>query len=81
MLTVSKHLRLNQSPPTGPITEASSPLPVRVRVTWTIGTGTSPAQEHDGWAMAWTRREVLVWWRSADAGTSAWLRADQVTRR
>lgn len=67
--------------PVGDITDAPAPIPVKARVRWIIAVATDWTIIDDAWAMAWTKQQVLVFWRSGKSSTTAWLRADQVRRR
>jgi hypothetical protein len=73
-------LRIDETPPSGPINDAPTPLRVRVRVRWNLDSDWTIIE--DAWAMAWTTREVLVYWRTPglDSPVTAWLKADQVQR-
>jgi hypothetical protein len=72
-------LRVQQSPPVGHIVDAVPPLPVAVRVRWTIGVDFIVITY--AWAMAWTSQQVLVFWRNDETSTTAWLDKSQVRRR
>jgi hypothetical protein len=72
--------KIDETPPTGPITDAPDPIAVRVRVNWKFG---GPMVIENAWAMAWTRTEVYIYYRTPtmDTGQLVWLRRDQVRRR
>lgn len=75
-------VRIDETPPVGEITDAETPIPVQVRVVWGF---LGPSIIDNAWAIAWTKGEVLVLWRSMagepDKPTAVWVRADQVKRR
>lgn len=71
--------RIQETRPTGPITYARQPLPVRVRLRWNLGA--EYLIVNNAWAMAWTRDEVCIFWMEGDLHISAWLAASQVRRR
>lgn len=67
--------------PTGDIHDANPPLPVRVRLWWKFDR--RPVVIQTAWAMAWTRTEVLVYFRlpSMKTATTVWLPVRQVRHR
>ncbi len=80
---MGKHLAIVETGPTGTVTDAPQPLAVTASFQWRVGTGVQPPRWIDGWALAWTATEVLVWWRehSSEKGSLAWLHASAVRRR
>ena len=76
----SRPIEIDESPPVGDITDANPPLPIRVRVIWGF---LGPTVINDAWAMAWTRQQVLVFWRTPgeEKPITVWVRSDQVRRR
>lgn len=70
--------RLRRAVPTGPVVQATVPVPVVALITWHDDRQTP----EDADALAWTAEQVLVAW-TTPWGTphEVWLPADHVRRR
>jgi hypothetical protein len=80
---VKKHLPLHirETEPKGEIKDALTPIPVRVRLQWTIGTDWVVIE--DAWLMSWTEGEMLIYFRTSGMSnpTTVWVPKGQVRRR
>jgi hypothetical protein len=70
--------RVQHAVPNGQVTEARTPIPVVVELTWYDG----HRSRENGVAIAWTSAEVLVEWTTPwDTLHAVWVRAEAVRRR
>jgi len=71
-----------QVEPIGRVTEANPPIPIRATIRYNWATLTEE-KIVEGWALAWTRGQVLIVFRMGASGnlTGGWVQASQVSRR
>ncbi len=79
----SRPIAIDQTPPVGDITDVSKghpPIAVIADIIWGF---LGPSRFEEAWVMAWTKEQVLVYYRvdGEPEPIIVWLRADQVRRR